>query len=47
METPTPTHMLTIRGSQVSPELEERGGFAQDNSGCWMVKAMEVDRGWF
>lgn len=34
-------------GSQLSPELEERGGFAQENSGCWMLKATERDRGWF
>lgn len=28
----------------MSPELEKRGGFAQGNSGCWMLKAMEGDR---
>lgn len=47
METPTPVHKLTTRASQVSPEIEGRGGFAQENSGCWMLKAMERDRGWF
>lgn len=47
MEAPTPMHMLSIGSSQVSPELEERGGFAQENRGCWMLKAMERDRGRF
>lgn len=36
--------MLTCRSSNVSPELEKMGGFAQENSGCWMLKATEVGR---